>query len=328
MKFLRSEAGASVVWMVGCLALAATLSPWLYAGGRELAAAAGAKELSAPLEWLGAACGRAKFGRYFSRALAISAVVLLPFLFRRLRTIRNQEGVPRTLREGVPLRRGLLQLLLGVVIAASTLWAAGAFLYEAGVYTARLKPLGADKILTAVLLPAVVAGALEEWLFRGLLLGLWLRFARPALAVVGLSLFFAFIHFLEPPPGSAIANPAAPLAGFELLGKILGHFADPVFFVTDFATLFVIGLILAWARLRTGALWFSIGLHAGWIMAFKGFNLMHRSVDSSPWHPWGVGDSLRSGLIPMATLAVTAAICHFAFRHRLLANAAFSPASR
>ena len=70
-------------------------------------------------------------------------------------------------------------------------------------------------------------------------------------------------------------------------------------------------MILARARLRTGALWFSIGLHAGWIAAFKGFNMLHRAVPVHELRPWGVGDSLRSGLLPMLALGVTAVVCHF-----------------
>ena len=84
--------------------------------------------------------------------------------------------------------------------------------------------------------------------------------------------------------------------------------------MTDFATLFVIGMILAWARLRTGSLWFPIGLHAGWIFAFKGYNLFYREVPSHALHPWALGDSLRSGLLPMLTLAVTAFCCHLVLR--------------
>jgi membrane protease YdiL (CAAX protease family) len=155
---------------------------------------------------------------------------------------------------------------------------------------------------------------LEEWLFRGLLLGLWLRSVRPATACLGTSLLFAFLHFMAPPDGTFIKDPAQVLAGFELLGKILLHFTDPLFFVTDFAALLAGGLILAWARVRTGALWFSIGLHAGWIMVFKGFNLLYQVIPGHPLHPWGVGDNLRSGILPLLTLGITAVICHFALR--------------
>jgi hypothetical protein len=72
---------------------------------------------------------------------------------------------------------------------------------------------------------------------------------------------------------------------------------------------------------RTGALWFSIGLHAGWVAAFKGFNLLYRGVDDHPLRPWGVGDDLRSGILPLLALGVTAIVCHFALKR-------FSRASR
>jgi membrane protease YdiL (CAAX protease family) len=109
-------------------------------------------------------------------------------------------------------------------------------------------------------------------------------------------------------------DPTHALAGFQRLGRIFLHFTDPLFFVTDFATLLGVGLILAWARVRTGALWFSIGLHAGWIMAFKGFNLLYQIVPGHPLRPWGVGESLRSGILPLLTLGLTAVICHFVLR--------------
>jgi membrane protease YdiL (CAAX protease family) len=94
-----------------------------------------------------------------------------------------------------------------------------------------------------------------------------------------------------------------------LLGAILLNFTDPRFFAAEFVVLFVIGLILAWSRVRTGGLWFAIGLHAGWIAAFKSFNLLHQLNPESPLHPWGVGESLRAGLLPLATLAITAVLC-------------------
>lgn len=207
----------------------------------------------------------------------------------------------------------MAQVVAGCLISGSLLWLLGVILHHWGAYTLSSKEPGIAKLLKAVLIPAIAAACVEEWVFRGLLLGLWSRFSKPLAACVGTSLVFAFVHFLEPPRGSVIADPRHPLAGFELLGKILLHFTNPQFFVTDFATLFVIGMILAWARLKTGALWFPIGLHIGWILAFKGCNLIYRPVLSHAVHPWGLGDSLRSGLLPMLTLAVTAAFCYLAF---------------
>lgn len=320
-RFFQSEVGAALFWVLCSLLLAAALSPWIYQGGKWLAATAELRELPALVESVAGSCGRAEIGRFFDRALLFSALVLLPVLLRRIKRMRSGPVPPAAARTQYPWHSVALQLLAGCMIAGGLLWAMGAILDAAGAYSRKDQALEAGKLLSKVAIPAVAAPLIEEWLFRGLLLGLWLRFARPAVACFGTSLVFAFLHFLKPPDGVVIADPTHLLAGFELLGKILFHFADPLFFVTDFATLFVVGLILAWARLRTGALWFSIGLHAGWVAAFKGYNLLYEAVAPHPLRPWGVGDSLRSGLLPLVTLGLTAIVCHFVLQR-------FSRASR
>lgn len=283
---------------------------------------ADAQDLPALLEWLGAACGRSKFERFFSRSLLASALLLLPLLLRRLKLVRSATGsglVDLGMRG--TWKSATVQIVTGCIIAGGMLWAAGTALEAVAAYVPKTKVPALGKLLPQILIPAVAASLLEECLFRGLLLGLWLRFARPATACLGTSLLFAFLHFLKPPAGALIADPSQVFAGFELLGKILLHFTDPLFFVTDFATLLGVGLILAWARVRTGALWFSFGLHAGWIMAYKGFNLFYQNVPGHPLRPWGVGDNLRSGILPLLTLGLTAVICHFVLRRFAAAGA-------
>ena len=314
-RFLRSEAGAAVVWVFSTLLLAAVVAPWLYQWGKHFAGIAASEDLPAIFESLGNSCGRAKFERYFSRSLAGSAILLLPFLLMRIRSIRGASAALVDVPAKVPFKAAVMQIAVGCLIAGGILLGTGMVFAAVGAFTAEPHPPALGEFLRRLLIPAIAASLLEEWIFRGLLLGLWLRFAKPLAACVGTSLLFAFLHFLAPPAGSFIANPAAPLAGFELLGKILLHFTDPRFFVTDFATLFVVGMILSWVRLRTGALWFSIGLHAGWIAAFKSFNMLHLAVPAHEWRPWGVGDSLRSGLLPLLALGFTAVICRFALKY-------------
>jgi uncharacterized protein len=314
-RFFQSEAGATVLWVLSSLVIAACIAPSLYGWGKTLAAEAVARELSAFLEWLGHACRRAEFNRYYSRALALSAILLLPFLFRRIRHLRVTHGATVMNQVKTGWKNASLQIGLGILIAGGLLWGVGLVLESMGVYQPDPDPPALAKLLRKTLVPAVSVSLLEEWLFRGVLLGLWLKCARPVAACVGSSLFFALIHFLKLPEGEVISNPAGMWAGFELLGKIFLHFGDPQFLVTDFATLFVVGMILAWARVKTGALWFSIGLHAGWIIAFKGFNLLHIRVSSDSIGSWGVGETLRSGIIPLMTLGLTAAVCHFTLRY-------------
>lgn len=299
-----------VLWVICSLILAAILTPWAYQGGKALSDLADAKELPHWLDWLAEACGRAKVGRFFSRSLVASGLVLMPFLFKRLHALPGGGNI--SLRK-VPARNAAAQVLTGMVIAGVLLWCTGLIMEAAGAYYDDPGHHG-KKVLSKVVAPAIVAPLVEEWLFRGLLLGLWLKFARPLAACVGTSVVFSFIHFLEPPAGYVIANPGSPLAGFELLGKIMLHFADPLFFVADFASLFWIGMILAWTRLKTGALWFPMGLHAGWIIAFKTFNLYHTDAEGNWLHPWIVGESLRSGLAPIVTLIITGVICRFVIK--------------
>ena len=310
-RFFQSEAGAVVLWVVSSLLLAAVIAPWVYQGGKALAAEAATRELPGVLEWLGAACGKSKFARFYSRSLSFSAFIFLPFLFRRIRKLCAANERVKILRTQCGWKSALGQIVIGCVIGGGMLWGLALILHGLGAYATNPHPLKLGKFLAAVLIPAVAAPLVEETLFRGVLLGFWLKSARPLVACLGTSLVFAFLHFLEPPTGFAISNPAAPMAGFELLGRILFHFTDPRFFVTDFATLFAVGMVLAWARVRTGALWFSMGLHSGWVLAFKSCNLLYTDVANHPLRPWGVGENVRSGLLPMLMLGLTVLICHF-----------------
>ena len=299
------------MWVLSALVLAAALAPWLYQAGKGLADAAAARELPAILEWLGAACGRADFSRFYSRALVFSAVAVLPLLCRRIRVLRAASGCGAKPCVRLSWQSALIQIGVGCAIAGGMLWGIAMLLEGQGAFAPKPEVPAIGKLLGKILVPAVVVSPMEEWLIRGLLLGLWLRFAKPFAACVGTSLIFAAIHFLKLPEGSVITDPASALAGFELLGKVLLHFTNPRFFITDFASLFFVGMILAWARVQTGALWFSIGLHAGWIAAFKAFNLLYRPVANPPW---GIGETVRSGLFPMVTLGLTAMICYFVLR--------------
>lgn len=309
MKFLKSEAGALVLWAFASLLGAAILAPWMYSAGKALAAHANANEASAFVEWLGAACDRAKIGRFFSRALTLCALLLLPLLIRRIRSIGRANHAGRIMNlQQLGAKRSLLHVASAFVIAGGILWATGMILAQAGAFALDPGPIKSSRILSKCVAPAIGASLIEEWVFRGLVLGLWLRTSGPIKATIGSSLLFAFLHFLKPPGG--VSDPTSAFAGFELLGKVLLHFAEPEFFVTDFATLTVVGIILCWARLRTHSLWFPIGLHAGWVFAYAAFNLYYDKV-RHPLHPWGVGDNLRSGVVPLIALLITAAVCHW-----------------
>ena len=84
--------------------------------------------------------------------------------------------------------------------------------------------------------------------------------------------------------------------GIQLLAHSFDQFAEPKLLLAGFTTLFVIGVILAHARLRTQSLWLPIGLHAGWILGSGVFNkIARREILAMPW----LGKSLLIGIIPL-----------------------------
>lgn len=314
MRFLKSEAGAIILWLAASLSAAALLTPHLYDAGKDLAESAKTNDYPAVIESVAGSAGRAKIDRYFSRSLLISGLALLPLLIRRVKQLpRDPHADVYALRKS-PWDKRLAHLGGGLVIGAASVSLLTLILEISGAAIPRDTELSAGNFTSKVPMPAVGAGVIEEFVFRGLLLGFWLRACSLQTAWIGSSVMFSFVHFLSPPDGMVIMDPRAWHAGFEILGGILGHFTDPAFFVTEFATLTLLGLILAWCRIRTFSLWLPIGLHVGLVFALKTFS-MARSLDpESPLRPWFIGNDLKSGILPLTTLAVCFALCKIVVR--------------
>ena len=304
MRFLKSEAGAIVLWLAASLFAAALLTPYLYDAGKTLAANAEVKDYPGFIESIADSARRAKPDRYFGRALLISALALMPALIRRVKKIPPREDANRYALRKLTWKNRFLHLASGLLTGAFILGSLGLILHLTGAATASDESFTVGKILSKALLPALGAGIIEELVFRGLLLGLWLRACSLWTAFIGSSLMFSFVHFLKPAPGTVIEEPGAWHSGFELLGSTLGHFTHPQFFVTDFATLALLGLVLAWCRTRTFSLWMPIGLHAGLVFALKCFSMTSDLNPASPLHPWFIGGDLKSGILPLVALAI------------------------
>jgi membrane protease YdiL (CAAX protease family) len=114
---------------------------------------------------------------------------------------------------------------------------------------------------------------------------------------------FSIVHFLKAPDQTTTS--VGWTSGFVSLSHSFDQFTEPMLVLAGFTTLFLIGLILADARLRTRSLWLPIGLHAGWILASGAFNkLAHREFMALPW----VGKNLLIGIVPLGVCLVTWAL--------------------
>lgn len=236
--------------------------------------------------------GRYDFEKYFHRALLVAAIVLL---WPLLRALRIKSAAELSL---APDPRRWPHLVAGFLFAAIPLALCAAELVVGHTYYLRHHIAVGD--IFKVIGASLVVPIIEETLFRGLILGILLRSAARLPAIAFTSALFSILHFLKTPEHS---EPVITWrSGFVSIANSFGQFAEPLLVLAGFTTLFLVGWILADARVRTRSLWMPIGLHAGWILTAGVFNKIAKL--QSPALPW-IGRSLLIGLVPLAIALLT-----------------------
>ena len=242
------------------------------------------------------------FETFFHRALLVGALVFVWPLLRSL-GIRNwrELGLAPNPKRGRDTGAGFL-------VAAVPLLCFGALLLALNVYTLRAS-VPVTKILERAL-SAIFVPFLEEPIFRGLILGFLLRSSPALAAMFGTSAIFSILHFLKAPEHTSTV--VTWTSGFISIGNSFAQFNQPLLLLAGFTTLFLLGWILADARIRTRSLWLPIGLHGGWIFASAIFNkLARREFEALPW----LGQSLLIGIAPLGVALVSWAILRTWLRH-------------
>ena len=232
------------------------------------------------------------FEEFFHRALLLGALLFLwPFLrWLRIKGLHDL-GLVRNRAWG-------RDVAIGFLISAIPILGCGVFLVALGNYT--MRPHVAWDAVAAVALTAAIVPLIEETFFRGLFLGVLLRDNRPLTAALLSSAIFSIVHFLKAPDQTTTS--VVWTSGFVSLAHSLDQFTEPMLVLAGWTTLFLIGVILAHARLRTRSLWLPIGLHAGWIFASSVFNkIAHREIVALPW----LGKSLLVGIVPLCVCFVS-----------------------
>jgi len=195
-------------------------------------------------------------------------------------------------------RHALRDVVAGILLAAIPLLVGAVVLIATRIFL--LKSAIPWSSLGAVVAAAIVVPLIEELFFRGLFLGILLRSSRPIVATLITSTFFAIVHFLKAP--AKLSENVTWLSGFHSIANSLVQFVDPMMVLASFTTLFLIGWILADARLRTRSLFLPIGLHCGWVFVAGVVGKMtKRETIILPW----LGPNLLTGLLPLALGLIT-----------------------
>jgi membrane protease YdiL (CAAX protease family) len=242
-----------MIFLLLVLALTCVISPWLALGADWFGT-----------RWPGGQFERVPFSRIFNRAFMIAAIMLF-FLCRRFLRIGKfaELGV-------VGLPAGGRDLLTGLTLAVGSMVLLAMAMTAAHVFTPyfRVSFRPALARCASALAAGAFAGCLEEIFFRAILFKGLLKDGRPLRAFFLANLFYSVLHFVK--PGEAYFLDQFDFwAGFRHLLSTFQPFFEPLPLLPGIFGLFLIGVVLSYAFMRTGNLNLSIGLHAGWIFSLK-----------------------------------------------------------
>lgn len=221
----------------------------------------------------------APFHRYVHRCFLILALAGLWPLLRAL-GIKSVQDVGL-----VPPREHWQKWLTGFAIGLLSLAIIAFVSVQAGARRWNYRIPGdviLVKALTA-LATALIVGFMEEILFRGGLFGGLRKVINWKSALAVSSLIYASTHFFAPVKH---AGSVQWDSGLALLPGMMSDFTKPEELIPGFINLVLVGVILALAFQRTGNLYFSLGLHTGWIFWLKLSKtvLVHRSIANTTIH--------------------------------------------
>ena len=292
--------GRLLFFVIAALVLTCIISPWF-----------------APVvDWLGTELGlfseRIPFSRIFDRAFIVSGVVLV-ILFRRyfiderikqLFAVRFALAI-RNLATGWGLAIGSM-VMLTLVMAASDIFTP---------YFRLSLSRSLSRIASATM-AGLSVGFIEELFFRGILfMGLY-RQGNWVGAYLGANLFYSVLHFVKPGKDYFIDG-IQPLAGFSHLVASFRPFLEPLLLLPGIFGLFLIGVVLSYALIRTGNLYLGIGLHAGWVFSLKTMRVFGDFTrDDLGWIFGDTDPKFVSGVATWVGILLVGVAVHFVTRSR------------
>jgi membrane protease YdiL (CAAX protease family) len=275
---------ALVIYILVVFVGGALLAPWLY--------------------WLAQASTHSfpkiatePFHRFVDRSLLILALVGLWPLLRAL-------GVTSWREAGlVPLHGQWNKLVGGLLLGfcSLALVAGMAFAGGARVFTQTVTAHAVVATLFNAIGTAALVAVMEEILFRGGVFGGLRKFFHWPLALVASSMIYALVHFLRRADFAGAVNWSS---GFVLLPRMLGGFVDFQALAPGFFNLTLAGILLGLAYQRTGNLYFSIGLHAGWIFWLRTYGAFTAATPGASAWFWGTGKMIDGWLALFVLVAV------------------------
>jgi len=284
------------------LALTAIISPWAAATWQYITATqAGWQQY------------RYTFSKIFDRCFMFAGMILF-FGCRRFLKLGslNQLGLtPRTRAGG--------DFFLGVGLSVASMAGLTLIMALTDVFIPYFRLSLSETMARCgtALLAALGAGFFEEIFFRGIVFKGLREDLGPVRGYFFANLFFAAIHFVRPSDDIVLTG-IHPWAGIRHVVYSFYPFLDFGTLFPGLLGLFLIGTVLCYAFERSGTLYLSIGLHAGWIFSLKTFGVFGQYTrESLGWMFGSTDPKVVSGVISWIGIVFVGVLVHRFTRSRL-----------
>ena len=209
--------------------------------------------------------GTYDFGKVMRRILMLSALITFVIFGRSL-------NIATLMSSGFKQRhRCLKRFSLGLLLATTSLlvFYSLALIFGAWIIDVDFSSVGIiiSKIIKYLLIGCLI-GCIEEAFFRGFILQSFMEDMSVPAAICASSLLYSILHFFR--ADVFVSTGFQAFVGFTTMAQ----FFKPIFLqfwsnLPSVIGLFLVGVVLSYAFVKTKSLYLSIGLHSGWVFMMK-----------------------------------------------------------
>ena len=233
------------------------------------------------------------FGKVMRRIMMVVALIVF-IVFRK--SLRFGTLISSALK----IRPGFFrQFLLGLSMAVLSILIYYGIGLISGAWIIHMDYDSAGVIILKIVEYALIAcliGIIEEIFFRGYLLQSFQENMSLPKAVCVCSLIYSILHFFK--ADVLVSTGFQPFVGFTTMAQ----FFKPIFFeflknLPAIIGLFLVGVVLSYAFIKTKSLYLSIGLHAGMVFMVKADTMFISRMRKEQVLMFGSGSKLITGLL-------------------------------
>lgn len=225
---------------------------------------------------------RFPFPRIFDRT--VMATLFLAMLWAA-RDLQLGSLLARGFRH--PAKESSMRVLRGLVVS----FCAIAILFALALTAGGSGTSGFGAVASRIpgyILSAIAIAIIEEGFFRAFLLGGMRNDFGNRGALLASSAFYAVAHLVRSPAHFYVSR-YEPAAGLMNLAHSMDQLSHPATAIPTLIGLFLLGIVLGEAYLLTGSVYFSIGLHCGFVLGAKLWPKIVLNRGILPWWIAGAG---------------------------------------